>query len=58
MSQTRTSAAMAAAYERILVTGGAGFVGAHLANALVEAYPSAACMLLLRPGEEGAHAAF
>ncbi|WP_281929696.1 GDP-mannose 4,6-dehydratase [Methylocystis iwaonis] len=58
MSQTRKSAAMAAAYERILVTGGAGFVGAHLTNALVEAYPGAARMLLLRPGEAGANAAF
>ena len=30
-----------AAFERILVTGGAGFVGGHLCAALAEAYPQA-----------------
>ncbi|HEY8161852.1 MAG TPA: GDP-mannose 4,6-dehydratase [Methylocystis sp.] len=47
-----------AAYERVLLTGGAGFVGAHVAKALVEAYPEAARVMLLRPGEKGAHPAF
>ncbi len=47
-----------AAYERVLLTGGAGFVGGHLANALAETYPEAARVMLLRPGETGAHPAF
>jgi GDP-4-dehydro-6-deoxy-D-mannose reductase len=47
-----------AAYERILLTGGAGFVGAHLAAALSDAFPDAARLMLLRPGESGAHPAF
>jgi GDP-4-dehydro-6-deoxy-D-mannose reductase len=42
-----------AAYERILLTGGAGFVGAYVARALREAYPAATCVALLRPGEAG-----
>jgi GDP-4-dehydro-6-deoxy-D-mannose reductase len=47
-----------AAYERILLTGGAGFVGAHLAAALREAYPNAARAMLLRPDETTANPAF
>jgi GDP-4-dehydro-6-deoxy-D-mannose reductase len=47
-----------AAFERILVTGGAGFVGGHLCAALAEAYPQATRALLLRPGERGGHEAF
>jgi len=47
-----------AAYERILLTGGAGFVGAHVAAALAAAYPDARRVVLLRPGESGAHPAF
>jgi GDP-4-dehydro-6-deoxy-D-mannose reductase len=46
------------AYERILLTGGSGFVGTHVANALVEAYPEAARLMVVRPGEEGGHPAF
>ncbi len=45
-------------FERIFVTGGAGFVGAHLAAALATAYPKAEKTMLLRPGERGAHPAF
>lgn len=44
---------MAAAYKRILLTGGAGFVGAHAANALAAAWPDAFRVMLLRPGESG-----
>ena len=40
-----------APYERILVTGGAGFVGSHLCAALVTAYPKALRFCLMRPGE-------
>lgn len=47
-----------AAFERILVTGGAGFVGAHLSAALAAAYPQARKFVLLRPGESGAHPDF
>ncbi|TLG76959.1 GDP-mannose 4,6-dehydratase [Methylocystis sp. B8] len=47
-----------AAFERILVTGGAGFVGGHLCAALAKAYPQAARALLLRPGERGGHEGF
>ncbi|MBG0791972.1 GDP-mannose 4,6-dehydratase [Methylocystis sp. H62] len=47
-----------AAFERILVTGGAGFVGGHLCAALAAAYPQATRSLLLRPGEHGGHKAF
>lgn len=47
-----------AAFERILVTGGAGFVGGHLCAALAKAYPQAARAMLLRPGECGGHDAF
>lgn len=47
-----------AAFERILVTGGAGFVGSHLCAALAETYPQAARTLLLRPGERGGDDAF
>ncbi|MBI5011641.1 MAG: GDP-mannose 4,6-dehydratase [Methylocystis sp.] len=47
-----------AAFERILVTGGAGFVGHHLCVALAEAYPHAGRALLLRPGERGGHEGF
>ncbi|MGJ0533488.1 MAG: NAD-dependent epimerase/dehydratase family protein [Methylocystis sp.] len=47
-----------AAFERILVTGGAGFVGGHLCAALAAAYPQATRAVLLRPGERGGHPAF
>lgn len=47
-----------AAFQRILLTGGAGFVGAHLAAALAQAYPHAEKSMLMRPGETGAHPAF
>jgi GDP-4-dehydro-6-deoxy-D-mannose reductase len=47
-----------AAYERILLTGGAGFVGSHVAAALASAYPHGRRVVLLRPGETGAHPAF
>lgn len=47
-----------AAYERILLTGGSGFVGAHLAARLADAYPDARRVMLMRPGESGAHPAF
>lgn len=42
---------MAAAYERILLTGAGGFVGAHVAQALRAAYPGAHLVALMRPGE-------
>ena len=42
-----------APYERILVTGGAGFVGSHLCAALVKAYPKAARFCLMWPGKKG-----
>jgi len=45
-------------FERILVTGGAGFVGGHLCAALAEAFPNATRTLLLRPGERGGHEGF
>ena len=47
-----------ASFERILVTGGAGFVGSHMSAALAKAYPQAALLILARPGETGvpAHA--
>jgi GDP-4-dehydro-6-deoxy-D-mannose reductase len=47
-----------ASYDRILLTGGAGFVGAHMAAALAGAYPQAKRVVLLRPGETGANRAF
>lgn len=46
------------AFERILLTGGAGFVGAHLAAAVAQAHPQARKAMLLRPGESGGHTAF
>lgn len=46
------------AYERILLTGGAGFVGRHVARALADAWPRADRVVLLRPGEAAADAAF
>ncbi len=45
-------------YERILLTGGGGFVGAHVAAALAETYPAAARAMLLRPGEVSAPKGF
>ena len=38
-------------YERILITGGAGFVGAHVTAALRRAYASAKITLVTRPEE-------
>lgn len=46
------------AFDRILVTGAAGFVGAHLATALAQSYPRARLVALLRPGERNRVAAF
>lgn len=47
-----------AAFERILLTGGAGFVGSHLATALAQAFPDATRAVLMRPAESGAHPSF
>lgn len=47
-----------AAFERILLTGGAGFVGRHLSAALAQAFPDAVRVMLLRPGEAGGEPAF
>lgn len=47
-----------AEYERILLTGGGGFVGSHIAAALTQAYPRAARAMLLRPGEREAPKTF
>jgi GDP-4-dehydro-6-deoxy-D-mannose reductase len=49
---------MTAAYERILLTGGNGFVGAHAAAALAAAWPDAFRVAMLRPGEGGAPASW
>lgn len=38
-------------YQRILITGGAGFVGAHLTALLLRAYASAKITVVARPGE-------
>lgn len=38
-------------YQRILLTGGTGFVGAHFAPALAGAFPDAGRLLLRLPGE-------
>ena len=43
-----------ARYERILMTGGAGFVGSHLAPALAADYPEAQRAMLTLPGSDGA----
>jgi len=43
-----------ARYERILLTGGAGFVGSHLAPALAADYPQAKRAVLTLPGNGGA----
>jgi GDP-4-dehydro-6-deoxy-D-mannose reductase len=40
-----------AQFERILLTGGSGFVGSYLSQALCEAYPHARRMALVRPGD-------
>jgi GDP-4-dehydro-6-deoxy-D-mannose reductase len=47
-----------AAYERILLTGGSGFVGRHLAVALAEAFPSAHRVSAQRPGDGAPPPAF
>lgn len=41
-------------YARILLTGGTGFVGPYLLDALSRAYPAAARHILVRPGEGSA----
>ncbi|PWB94482.1 NAD-dependent epimerase/dehydratase family protein [Methylosinus sporium] len=41
----------AARFERILVTGGSGFVGRYMLEGLARAYPAAHRMSLARPGE-------
>jgi len=38
-------------FERILLTGGAGFVGSHVSASLAAAFPNAARVILTRPGE-------
>ena len=43
-----------ARYERILITGGAGFVGSHLAPVLAADYPAAQRAILTLPGSDGA----
>jgi len=43
---------MSARYQRILLTGGTGFVGGWLAPAIVAAWPGADRVLLRRPGEQ------
>ncbi len=43
-----------ARYERILLTGGAGFVGSHLAPALAADYPNARRAMLTLPGNGSA----
>jgi GDP-4-dehydro-6-deoxy-D-mannose reductase len=40
-----------ARFERLLLTGGSGFVGSYLCRALAEAYPKARRIVLVRPGE-------
>jgi GDP-4-dehydro-6-deoxy-D-mannose reductase len=40
-----------ARFERILLTGGSGFVGSYLSQALASAYPEARRTVLTRPGE-------
>ncbi|MBY6241035.1 GDP-mannose 4,6-dehydratase [Methylosinus sp. Sm6] len=45
-------------YSRILLTGGTGFVGPYLRNALARAYPRAQRFALVRPGETCADAAW
>jgi GDP-4-dehydro-6-deoxy-D-mannose reductase len=45
-----------ASYERILLTGGAGFVGSYLSEALETEYPYARRIALVRPGEAFASA--
>jgi GDP-4-dehydro-6-deoxy-D-mannose reductase len=42
-----------ARYDRILMTGGAGFVGSHLAPALAADYPNARRAILTLPGGDG-----
>lgn len=41
----------AGGYARILLTGGTGFVGPYLLDALARAYPAAERRVLIRPGE-------
>lgn len=43
---------MTIAYQRILLTGGTGFVGGYLAPAVAAAWPGAEHILLRRPGEK------
>ena len=45
-----------ARFERILLTGGSGFVGSYLCEALAEIYPKAQRTVLTRPGEPFARA--
>jgi GDP-4-dehydro-6-deoxy-D-mannose reductase len=47
----RPSAQGLGGYQSILLTGGAGFVGRYLREALARAYPSARRIVMLRPGE-------
>ncbi|MBG0810635.1 GDP-mannose 4,6-dehydratase [Methylosinus sp. H3A] len=46
-----TASNSSARFERILVTGGSGFVGRYMLEALARAYPSAQRMSLARAGE-------
>lgn len=43
---------MSLRYQRILLTGGTGFVGGYLAPAITAAWPGAERLLLRRPGEQ------
>jgi len=47
-----------AAFKRIFVTGGSGFVGTHFLEALAVVYPQAEKFVLLRSAETGGHPEF
>jgi GDP-4-dehydro-6-deoxy-D-mannose reductase len=49
--RTRDTVAETAIYERILLTGGSGFVGAFVCDSLLRAYPKAKRYALIRKGE-------
>ncbi|MBI1867633.1 MAG: GDP-mannose 4,6-dehydratase [Methylocystis sp.] len=47
-----------ASYDRILLTGGTGFVGPYVARAVAGAYTAARRVILVRPGENNGDAAW